>query len=64
MSLRVLHTADWHLGDRLGGLDRFPDQIERLEELMAHAEDNRVDVMLVCGDVLEESPSAARTDRL
>ena len=55
MSLRVLHTADWHLGDRLGGLDRFPDQIERLEELMAHAEDNRVDVMLVCGDVLEES---------
>jgi exonuclease SbcD len=55
MTLRVLHTADWHLGDRLGGLDRFPDQIERLEELMAHAEENRVDVMLVCGDVLEES---------
>lgn len=55
MSLRVLHTADWHLGDRLGGLDRFPDQIARLEELMAHAEQHRVDVLLVCGDVLEES---------
>lgn len=55
MTLRVLHTADWHLGDRLGGLDRLPDQIARLEELMAHAEKHRVDVLLVCGDVLEES---------
>jgi len=55
MTLRVLHTADWHLGDRLGGLDRFPDQVARPEQLMAHAEENRVDVLLVCGDVLEES---------
>jgi exonuclease SbcD len=55
MTLRVLHTADWHLGDRLGGLERWPDQLERLEELMAHAERERADVLLVCGDVLEES---------
>src|SRR5918993_1226056 len=55
MPLRVLHTADWHLGDRLGGLDRLPDQLARLEELMAHAEREQADVLLVCGDVLEES---------
>lgn len=60
MSLRLLHTADWHLGDRLGGLERLPDQLARLEELMAHAEDRRADVLLVCGDVLEE----ARPQRL
>jgi exonuclease SbcD len=52
--LRVLHTADWHLGDRLGGVDRLPDQLARLRELVAHAEDRQVDVLLVCGDVLEE----------
>jgi exonuclease SbcD len=55
MPLRVLHTADWHLGDRLGGIDRLPDQLARLEELTAHAESEQADVLLVCGDVLEES---------
>lgn len=60
MSWRVLHTADWHLGDRLAGLDRLPDQLARLEELVAHAEQSAVDVLLVCGDVLEE----ARPQRL
>ncbi|HEX7292201.1 MAG TPA: exonuclease subunit SbcD [Conexibacter sp.] len=60
MSLRVLHTADWHLGDRLGGVDRLPDQLARLAELVAHAEARRADVLLVCGDVLE----AQRPERL
>jgi len=54
MTLRVLHTADWHLGDRLGGLERLPDQLARLRELVDHAEARRADVLLVCGDVLEE----------
>lgn len=54
MALRILHTADWHLGDRLGGLERLPDQLARLEELMGHVESEQVDVLLVCGDVLEE----------
>jgi exonuclease SbcD len=60
MRLRVLHTADWHLGDRLGGMERLPDQLARVEELIAHAETHRADVLLVCGDVLEE----ARPQRL
>lgn len=54
LTLRVLHTADWHLGDRLGGIDRLPDQLARLGELVAYAEQRCVDVLLVCGDVLEE----------
>jgi DNA repair protein SbcD/Mre11 len=54
LSLRVLHTADWHLGDRLGGVDRLPDQLARLRELVAYAEERHVDALLVCGDVLEE----------
>lgn len=54
LTLRILHTADWHLGDRLGGVDRLPDQLARLGELVRHAEERRVDALLVCGDVLEE----------
>jgi DNA repair protein SbcD/Mre11 len=54
LSLRILHTADWHLGDRLGGIDRLPDQLARLRELTDHAEERRADALLVCGDVFEE----------
>jgi exonuclease SbcD len=54
LSLRILHTADWHLGDRLGGVDRLPDQFARLREVVGYAEARHVDALLVCGDVLEE----------
>jgi len=54
LTLRILHTADWHLGDRLGGLERLSDQLARLGELASYAEERRVDALLVCGDVLEE----------
>ena len=29
--MRLLHTADWHLGDRLGAIDRTPDQLRALD---------------------------------
>jgi len=35
-------------------VDRLPDQLERLRELIGHAEEQQVDALLVCGDVLEE----------
>ncbi|HEY6780449.1 MAG TPA: exonuclease subunit SbcD [Thermoleophilaceae bacterium] len=55
MSLRILHTADWHLGDRLASQDRLPDQLARLNEIGAQLDEHAVDVLLVCGDVLEET---------
>ncbi len=55
MSLRILHTADWHLGDRLASQDRLPDQLARLDELGSQLDEHAVDVLLVCGDVLEET---------
>jgi exonuclease SbcD len=55
MSLRILHTADWHLGDRLASQDRLPDQLARLSEIGAQLDEHAVDVLLVCGDVLEET---------
>jgi DNA repair protein SbcD/Mre11 len=55
MGLRILHTADWHLGDRLASQDRLPDQLARLVELGAQLDEHAVDVLLVCGDVLEET---------
>lgn len=52
--MRILHTADWHLNDRLGRLDRQDDIVARLEEIASYLEEHRVDVMVVAGDLFSQ----------
>src|SRR4051812_24979622 len=59
--MRLLHTADWHLGDRLGRIDRTDDLRRGVEQVAAYCESERVDVLLVAGDVFSE---LARPDGL
>ena len=33
--MRILHTADWHLGDRLGRVDRTDDLRTRLRTVLS-----------------------------
>ncbi len=49
--MRILHTADWHLGARLGPHERLDDQRTALAGLERTAEDARPDLILHCGDV-------------
>lgn len=49
--MRILHTADWHLNDRLGRIERQPDIVARLQEIAGYLDEYRVDVMVVAGDV-------------
>jgi exonuclease SbcD len=49
--MRLLHTADWHLNERLGRLPRQPDIRARLEEIAGYLDRYDVDVMVVAGDV-------------
>ncbi len=59
--MRVLHTADWHLGDRLGRVDRTDDLRRAVERVAAYCASERVDVLLVAGDLFSE---LARPDGL
>lgn len=52
--MRILHTADWHLNDRLGRLDRQGDIVARLEEIASYLEEHEVDVMVVAGDLFSQ----------
>lgn len=52
--MRLLHTSDWHLGARLGTQERLPDQLDRLREIVAYAEREHADVLLVAGDIFSE----------
>lgn len=49
--MRILHTADWHLNERLGRIERQTDIVARLKEIAGYLDEHRVDVMVVAGDV-------------
>jgi exonuclease SbcD len=59
--MKILHTADWHLGDRLGRIDRTDDLRRAVERVAAYCKQERVDVLLVAGDLFSE---LARPDGL
>lgn len=52
--MRLLHTADWHLGDYLGYVDRTADQLRAVDRILDHCAEQRVDVLVVAGDVFNE----------
>jgi exonuclease SbcD len=51
--MRIIHTADWHLGARLGRIDRTDDLRAAVRRVAAHCEERRADVLIVAGDVFE-----------
>jgi exonuclease SbcD len=52
--MRILHTADWHLGDRLGRIDRTEDLRRGVERIAEYCRTEKVDVLLVAGDIFSE----------
>ncbi|MEM6264493.1 MAG: exonuclease subunit SbcD [Bacteroidota bacterium] len=53
--LRILHTADWHLGKRLDHISRLPEQHQVLDEMVELAEREEVDIILVAGDLFDHA---------
>src|SRR5262245_57129683 len=60
--MRILHTADWHLADRLGRIDRTDDLRRAVERVAAYCAGESVDLLLVAGDLFSElaGPEALR----
>ena len=52
--MRLIHTADWHLCDRLGRVDRTLDLRNRVEQVADLCESREADVLLIAGDVFSE----------
>lgn len=54
--MRILHTADWHLGDRLGsrGIDRTEDLRRAVERIAGYCRSEAVDVLLIAGDLFSD----------
>lgn len=52
--MKLLHTSDWHLNDRLGGIDRTPHLRMRVEKVAQICEERKVDVLVIAGDLFSE----------
>lgn len=59
--MRILHTADWHIGRQFHNLSLLDDQRYVLEQLIALIQLHQVDVVLIAGDIYDRSvpPAAA-----
>jgi DNA repair protein SbcD/Mre11 len=51
--VKILHTADWHLGKYLETFSRLDEQREVLEEICMIAEREAVDAVIVAGDLFD-----------
>lgn len=51
--MKILHTADWHLGKRLEQFSRLEEQREVLSEICEIADREDVDAVLIAGDLFD-----------
>ncbi|NIF07017.1 exonuclease subunit SbcD [Chryseobacterium sp. Tr-659] len=51
--MKILHTADWHLGKRLDRFSRMEEQIMVMEEIIGIADEVQADLILVAGDLFD-----------
>jgi DNA repair protein SbcD/Mre11 len=62
--MRLLHTADWHVGSTLAGLDRFDETGKLLDELFIAAQTEQVDAVLVAGDIFDNPMPSNASQKL
>ena len=62
--MKLLHTADWHLGQRLYGRKRYQEQEKFLQWLLATIDAQRVDVLLVAGDIFDSAIPSNQAQQL
>ncbi|GJM28639.1 MAG: nuclease SbcCD subunit D [Cyclobacteriaceae bacterium] len=51
--MKILHTADWHLGKRLQGFNRIDEQRQVLHEIVKIADREQVNAVLIAGDLFD-----------
>lgn len=60
--MRILHTADWHLGKLLKGTDRTPEIAVALDEILALVKSEGIERVLVAGDLFDRPQVSAEAE--
>lgn len=62
--MRLIHTADWHLGQRFFGWDRIDEQRHALIQLKEILRKTEADALLVAGDIFDTVNPSSEAERL
>jgi len=62
--MKLLHTADWHVGRKIGGRSRADEHREVLAEIAGIASSEEVDVTLVAGDLFDMSSPSPEDEQI
>ena len=62
--MKILHTADWHLGNSFHGYDRTEEHRHFLAWLLEQVVQRRPDALIVAGDVFDSPNPSARAEEL
>lgn len=56
--MKILHTADWHLGRTLRGVSLLDDQAHVLDQIFEAIVARTVDVLIIAGDIYDKASPA------
>lgn len=62
--MKILHTADWHLGKKLYAASRMDEQRAALHDLERICDERGADVVIVAGDVFDTHNPSAEAEEL
>src|SRR6266404_3202658 len=62
--MRVVHTADWHVGRIWKGVNRLDETARVLDHLSGYLQRERIDLLLVAGDVFDTPNPGADAEQL
>lgn len=62
--MKILHTADWHLGHILYGCNRLDEHRDACRQLITIAETERPDAIIIAGDIYDVSAPSAEAEKL
>ncbi|MGL5123609.1 MAG: metallophosphoesterase family protein [Fusobacteriaceae bacterium] len=62
--MKILHSSDWHLGKKLEGQKRIEEQKKFINQLLKIADIEKIDLILLAGDIYDNSNPSAEAENL
>ncbi|AFA47796.1 exonuclease SbcCD subunit D [Acetobacterium woodii] len=62
--MRIMHTADWHLGKNIEGHSRMDEQSSFLADFVKITAEQNIDLVIIAGDIYDSYNPPARAEEL
>lgn len=62
--MKILHTADWHLGRKLEGRSRHLEQLAVINELATICDQENIDLVIIAGDIFHLPNPSSEAEEL